>query len=285
MISEVQFQNELDLIIKNAIREDVGDGDHSSLACIPTSAQGKAKLLVKDEGIIAGVEFAEMIFKYVDQELRIEVFIHDGEVVKYGDVVFQVSGSSQSILKAERLVLNSMQRMSAIATKTKLFVDLLKGANTKILDTRKTTPLLREVEKMAVKLGGGHNHRFGLYDMVMIKDNHIDMAGGLENALHRVKAHLLAINKDLRIEVEVRSMGELEEALNLGGFHRIMLDNFSPELLALAVKRINGAYETESSGGITEATIKDHARSGVDYISVGALTHNIKSLDLSLKAF
>ena len=275
----------LDQIIDEALREDIGDGDHTSDACIPENALGKAKLLVKEDGVIAGVDLALRIFNRVDSNLVVTTFIADGSDIHIGDIVLTVEGSSRSILKAERLVLNFMQRMSGIATRTRQLCRLIEGTKTKLLDTRKTTPLLREVEKMAVKLGGGHNHRFGLYDMVMIKDNHIDMAGGLENALHRVKAHLLAINKDLRIEVEVRSMDELEEALNLGGFHRIMLDNFSPELLALAVKRINGAYETESSGGITEATIKDHASSGVDYISVGALTHNIKSLDLSLKAF
>jgi len=275
----------LDQIIDEALREDIGDGDHTSDACIPENALGKAKLLVKEDGVIAGVDLALRIFNRVDSNLVVTTLISDGSDIRVGDIVLTVEGSSRSILKAERLVLNFMQRMSGIATRTRHLCRLIEGTNTKLLDTRKTTPLLREVEKMAVKLGGGHNHRFGLYDMVMIKDNHIDMAGGLENALHRVKAHLLAINKDLRIEVEVRSMEELEEALNLGGFHRIMLDNFSPELLAVAVKRINGAYETESSGGITEATIADHARSGVDYISVGALTHNIKSLDLSLKAF
>ena len=275
----------LDQIIDEALREDIGDGDHTSDACIPENALGKAKLLVKEDGVIAGVDLALRIFNRVDSNLAVTTFIADGSDIHIGDIVLTVEGSSRSILKAERLVLNFMQRMSGIATRTRQLCRLIEGTKTKLLDTRKTTPLLREVEKMAVKLGGGHNHRFGLYDMVMIKDNHIDMAGGLENALHRVKAHLLAINKDLRIEVEVRSMGELEEALSLGGFHRIMLDNFSPELLAVAVKRINGAYETETSGGITEATKKDHARSGVDYISVGALTHNIKSLDLSLKAF
>jgi nicotinate-nucleotide pyrophosphorylase (carboxylating) len=269
----------LDRIIDEALREDIGDGDHTSDACIPENALGKAKLLVKEDGVIAGVDLALRIFNRVDSNLVVTTFITDGSDIHVGDIVLTVEGSSRSILKAERLVLNFMQRMSGIATRTRHLCRLIEGTNTKLLDTRKTTPLLREVEKMAVKLGGGHNHRFGLYDMVMIKDNHIDMAGGLENALHRVKVHLLSINKDLRIEVEVRSMVELEEALLLGGFHRIMLDNFSPELLTVAVKRINGAYETESSGGITEATIADHARSGVDYISVGALTHNIKSLD------
>lgn len=285
MISEVQFQNELDLIIKNAIREDVGDGDHSSLACIPTSAQGKAKLLVKDEGIIAGVEFAEMIFKYVDQELRIEVFIHDGEVVKYGDVVFQVSGSSQSILKAERLVLNSMQRMSAIATKTKLFVDLLKGANTKILDTRKTTPGIRAVEKWAVKIGGGENHRFGLYDMIMLKDNHNDFAGGIPQAIKKTKQYLIDNNKELKIIVEARNLDEVQQILDSGGVYRILLDNFDYETTKKAVQLIGNQCLTESSGNINEKTIRNYAECGVNYISSGALTHSVNNMDLSLKAF
>ena len=285
MISEVQFQNELDLIIKNAIGEDVGDGDHSSLACIPTSAQGKAKLLVKDEGIIAGVEFAKMIFKYVDQELRIEVFIHDGEVVKYGDVVFQVSGSSQSILKAERLVLNSMQRMSAIATKTKLFVDLLKGANTKILDTRKTTPGIRAVEKWAVKIGGGENHRFGLYDMIMLKDNHNDFAGGIPQAIKKTKQYLIDNNKELKIIVEARNLDEVQQILDSGGVYRILLDNFDYETTKKAVQLIGNQCLTESSGNINEKTIRNYAECGVNYISSGALTHSVCNMDLSLKAF
>lgn len=285
MISEVQFQNELDLIIKNAIREDVSDGDHSSLACIPTSAQGKAKLLVKDEGIIAGVEFAKMIFKYVDQELRIEVFIRDGEEVKYGDVVFQVSGSSQSILKAERLVLNSMQRMSAIATKTKLFVDLLKGANTKILDTRKTTPGIRAVEKWAVKIGGGENHRFGLYDMIMLKDNHNDFAGGIPQAIKKTKQYLIDNNKELKIIVEARNLDEVQQILNVGGVYRILLDNFDYETTKKAVQLIGNQCLTESSGNINEKTIRNYAECGVNYISSGALTHSVNNMDLSLKAF
>lgn len=284
MISEVQFQNELDLIIKNAIREDVGDGDHSSLACIPTSAHGKAKLLVKDEGIIAGVEFAKMIFKYVDQELRIEVFINDGEVVKYGDVAFQVSGSSQSILKAERLVLNSMQRMSAIATKTKLFVDLLKGTNTKILDTRKTTPGIRAIEKWAVKIGGGENHRFALYDMIMLKDNHNDFAGGIPQAITKTKQYLKDNNKELKIIVEARNLEEVQQILNAGGVYRILLDNFDYETTRKAVQLIGNQCLTESSGNINEKTIRNYAECGVNYISSGALTHSIYNMDLSLKA-
>lgn len=284
MISEEQFQNELNLIIKNAIREDVGDGDHSSLACIPTSAQGKAKLQVKDEGIIAGVEFAKMIFKYVDQELRIEVFINDGEVVKHGDVVFQVSGSSQSILKAERLVLNSMQRMSAIATKTKLFVDLLKGTNTKILDTRKTTPGIRAIEKWAVKIGGGENHRFALYDMIMLKDNHNDFAGGIRQAIAKTKQYLKDNNKELKIIVEARNLDEVQQILNAGGVYRILLDNFDYETTRKAVQLIGNQCLTESSGNINEKTIRNYAECGVNYISSGALTHSIYNMDLSLKA-
>lgn len=285
MISEVQFQNELDLIIKNAIREDVGDGDHSSLACIPTLAQGKAKLLVKDEGIIAGVAFAEMIFKYVDEDLKMEIYIKDGEIVKYGDVVFQVSGSSQSILKAERLVLNSMQRMSAIATKTKLFVDLLKGTNTKILDTRKTTPGIRAIEKWAVKIGGGENHRFALYDMIMLKDNHNDFAGGISQSIAKTKQYLVDNNKDLKIIIEARNLDEVQQIIDAGGVYRILLDNFDYETTKKAVQLIGNQCLTESSGNINEKTIRNYSECGVNYISSGALTHSVYNMDLSLKAF
>ncbi len=274
----------IDDIIRAALLEDIGDGDHTSDACIPSTAKGRAKLLVKEDGIVAGVELAQRIFHQVDSTLRVDLLIKDGSEINVGDVVLTVEGSSNSILKAERLVLNFMQRMSGIATRTRQLVRLTEGTNAKLLDTRKTTPLLRELEKLAVKLGGGHNHRFGLYDMVMIKDNHIDMAGGLEQALLRVKQHLANINKKLRIEVEVRDFDELDEALRLGGFHRIMLDNFSPSDLEKAVQLVAGRYETESSGGITEANLRDHALTGVDFISVGALTHHIRSLDLSLKA-
>jgi nicotinate-nucleotide pyrophosphorylase (carboxylating) len=284
MISEVQFQKELDLIITNAIREDVGDGDHSSLACIPASAQGKAKLIVKDEGIIAGVEFAKMIFNYVDKEMKVETFINDGERVKYGDIVFHVSGSSQSILKAERLVLNSMQRMSAIATKTKMFVDLLEGTKTKILDTRKTTPGIRAIEKWAVKIGGGENHRFALYDMIMLKDNHNDFAGGIPQAIAKTKQYLIDNNKDLKIIVEARNLDEVQQILNSGGVYRILLDNFDYETTKKAVQMIGTQCLTESSGNINEKTIRYYAECGVNYISSGALTHSVYNMDLSLKA-
>ena len=284
MISEAQFQKELELIISNAIREDVGDGDHSSLACIPASAQGKAKLLVKDEGIIAGVEFAKMIFHYVDKDMKLETFINDGERVKYGDVVFHVSGSSQSILKAERLVLNSMQRMSAIATKTKMFVDLLEGTNTKILDTRKTTPGIRAIEKWSVKIGGGENHRFALYDMIMLKDNHNDFAGGIPQAIAKTKQYLIDNNKDLKIIVEARNLDEVQQILDAGGVYRILLDNFDYETTKKAVVMIGNQCLTESSGNINEKTIRHYAECGVNYISSGALTHSVYNMDLSLKA-
>jgi nicotinate-nucleotide pyrophosphorylase (carboxylating) len=284
MISEAQFQNELQLIIQNAIREDVGDGDHSSLACIPETAQGIAKLLVKDNGIIAGVEFAKMIFKYVDATLNVETFINDGSNVKYGDVVLHVSGSSQSILKAERLVLNSMQRMSAIATKTKKYVDLLEGTATKVLDTRKTTPGFRACEKWAVKIGGGENHRFALYDMIMLKDNHNDFAGGITNAINKTKEYLKANNKVLKIIVEARNLDEIKEILQSEGIYRILIDNFNFEDTKKAVELIGNKCLTESSGNINENTIRNYAECGVNYISSGALTHSVNNMDLSLKA-
>lgn len=284
MISEEQFQKELEIIITNAIREDVGDGDHSSLACIPASATGKAKLLVKDEGIIAGVEFAKMVFQHVDPNLEVEVFIQDGSNVKYGDVVFHVSGSSQSILKAERLVLNAMQRMSAIATKTKVFVDLLGGTNTKILDTRKTTPGIRAIEKWAVKIAGGENHRFALYDMIMLKDNHNDFAGGISKAIEKTNAYLKKHNLDLKIIVEARNLEEVAEILRNEGIYRILLDNFNFEDTRKAVEMIGGKCLTESSGGINEKTVRQYAECGVDFVSSGALTHSIYNMDLSLKA-
>lgn len=285
MISKEQFEKELELIIKNAVREDIGDGDHTSLSCIPAASQGKAKLLVKDEGIIAGVAFAKQVFEYVDTDLKLETFIKDGENVKFGDVVFHVSGKSQSILMAERLVLNAMQRMSAIATKTAFFADLLKGTKTKVLDTRKTTPGIRVIEKWAVKIGGGENHRFALYDMVMIKDNHIDFAGGITAAITKTKKYLAEKDLDIKIIVEARSLDEIKEILLNAGVHRILIDNFNYEDTRKAVALIGDSCFTESSGGINEDTIRKYADCGVDFISSGALTHSVYNLDLSLKAF
>jgi len=284
MISKEQFNKEIEGIIANAIREDVGDGDHSSLACIPASAQGKAKLLVKDEGIIAGIEFAKQVFAYVDKDMKVETLIAEGSKVKYGDIVFYVEGASQSILKAERLVLNAMQRMSAIATKTRKFVDLLEGTNTKILDTRKTTPGIRALEKWAVKIGGGENHRFALYDMIMLKDNHIDFAGGVAKAISLTKQYLKATNRDLKIIVEARDLEEIKKILDEGGVYRILIDNFNYDDTRKAVKLIGDQCLTESSGGINEKTVRHYAECGVDYISSGALTHSVYNMDLSLKA-
>jgi nicotinate-nucleotide pyrophosphorylase (carboxylating) len=284
MISKEQFDKEIEGIIFNAIREDVGDGDHSSLACIPPSAQGKAKLLVKDEGIIAGIEFAKQVFTYVDPKMTIETLIEDGSNVKYGDIVFYVEGASQSILKAERLVLNAMQRMSAIATKTKTFVDLLEGTGTKILDTRKTTPGIRALEKWAVKIGGGENHRFALYDMIMLKDNHIDFAGGIAKAINLTKRYLIETHRDLKIIVEARNLEEIKEILECGGVYRILIDNFNYDDTRKSVKLIGDQCLTESSGGINEKTVRHYAECGVDYISSGALTHSVYNMDLSLKA-
>jgi nicotinate-nucleotide pyrophosphorylase (carboxylating) len=283
MISIEQFEKELDLIIKNGYREDVGDGDHTSLSCIPSNAQGKANLLVKDRGIIAGIAFAKKAFSYFDKDLHVESFIDDGSHVNYGDIVFQVSGKSQSILKAERFVLNAMQRMSAIATKTNFFVNLLKGTKTQILDTRKTTPGIRALEKWAVKIGGGVNHRFSLYDMVMIKDNHIDFAGGISEAITKTNQYLSDNKLDLKIIVEARSLQEIKEILQNKGVYRILIDNFSFEDTRKAVALINGRCFTESSGGINENTIRKYAECGVDYISSGALTHSVHNMDLSLK--
>ena len=285
MISKTQMAKELELIIKNGIREDIGEGDHSSLACIPEDAKGQAKLLVKENGIIAGVEFAKMIFKEVDPDLKVETFLIDGDEVKVGDIVFYVTGSSQSILKSERLVLNAMQRMSAIATKTKKFVKLLEGTHTKILDTRKTTPGIRAIEKWAVKIGGGENHRFALYDMIMLKDNHIDFAGGIDQAIKKTKEYLKEKNLDLKIIVEARDLDEIQQNLDHQGIHRILIDNFDYAETEKAVNLIAGQCETESSGGITLQTARRYAECGVDYISSGALTHSVRNMDLSLKAF
>jgi nicotinate-nucleotide pyrophosphorylase (carboxylating) len=285
MISETEFQKELHWIIQNGIREDVGSGDHSSMACIPEDAIGRAKLLVKDNGIIAGVAFAKMIFEFVDANLKIEILINDGAKVQFGDVVLTVAGSSQSILKAERLVLNSMQRMSAIATKTNKFVQLLEGTKTKILDTRKTTPNFRACEKWAVKIGGGENHRFALYDMVMLKDNHIDFAGGITKAIAKTKEYLNKNKLDLKIIVEARNLDEINEILKSDGVYRILIDNFNFEDTKTAVQIIGNKCLTESSGNINETTIQEYANCGVDYISSGALTHSVHNMDLSLKAF
>ncbi|SNR16869.1 carboxylating nicotinate-nucleotide diphosphorylase [Tenacibaculum jejuense] len=284
MIPQEQFNKELELIIANAIREDVGEGDHTSLSCIPEEATGKAKLLVKDEGIIAGVAFAKQVFAYVDKDLKVETLINDGEKVKYGDIVFYVSGKSQSILQAERLVLNAMQRMSAIATKTAYFMGLLEGTKTKVLDTRKTTPGIRALEKWAVKIGGGENHRFALYDMVMIKDNHIDFAGGITQAITKTKAYLAEKNLDIKIIVEARNLDEIKEILSNEGVYRILIDNFNYDDTRKAVALIGDQCLTESSGGINEKTIRKYAECGVDFISSGALTHSVYNLDLSLKA-
>lgn len=275
----------IDEIIEQALIEDTGDGDHTSLSVIPPGAQGRAHLLVKQAGILAGVAIAEKVFKKVDSHIAFKQLIADGTRIQPGDIVFTVEGSSASILMAERLALNFLQRMSGIATVTATYVDRLKGLNTQVLDTRKTTPLLREIEKYAVKAGGGSNHRFGLYDMVMIKDNHVDFAGGIANAIHAANAYLKKTGRQLKIEIEVRNLDEMQQVLQTGGVHRIMLDNFTPELLKKAVDMIGGRYETEASGGITLETIRAYAETGVDFISVGALTHHIKSLDLSLKAY
>jgi nicotinate-nucleotide pyrophosphorylase (carboxylating) len=275
----------LQQFIVAALHEDVGDGDHSSIASIPEEAVSKAKLLVKEQGILAGVELAQEIFKKVDERLKMTVQIEDGTPVAYGQIAFVVEGPSRSILTAERLVLNCMQRMSAIATKTRLFCELIKGTSATVLDTRKTTPNFRLIEKWAVLIGGGQNHRIGLFDMIMLKDNHIDMAGGIEAAIIRTKDYLRAGNRNLKIEIETRNLQEVEEVLRVGGIDVIMLDNMSLADMKHAVKMINGKFKTEASGGITEATIRNVAECGVDFISVGALTHAVKSIDLSLKAF
>ena len=274
----------LDQFIKNAIAEDQGDGDHTSLSTIPANAQGKAKLLIKEAGIIAGVELALEIFKHIDPALETDVFIQDGAEVKFGDVALTVSGNTHAILLAERLVLNCMQRMSGIATKTNHIVQLLAPYQTKILDTRKTTPGLRFLEKWAVRIGGGVNHRIGLYDMILIKDNHIDYAGGIKNAITAANQYLQNTGKQLDIEIEVRNLEELNQVLETGKVNRIMLDNFNFSDLKLAVQKIDGKYTTEASGGIIEENVTEYAACGVDYISMGALTHSVKSMDISLKA-
>jgi nicotinate-nucleotide pyrophosphorylase (carboxylating) len=277
-------KEQVDPFILNALKEDVGDGDHTSLATILPGTQGKARLIVKDTGILAGVELAVEICRIIDPELKLELFLQDGAAVKYGDIAFNVAGSVHSILKAERLILNCMQRMSGIATRTNQIVSMLKGTGTKVLDTRKTTPGVRYLEKWAVKIGGGVNHRFGLYDMILIKDNHVDYSGGISNAINNAHTYLREQNKDLQIEIEVRNLEELEQVLQVGGVDRILLDNFKPQVLQQAIAMNEGRYITEASGGITVDNIMDYANAGVDYISVGALTHSVNSLDLSLKA-
>lgn len=272
-------------IIIAALAEDIGDGDHTSLSTIPSGATGKARLLIKQPGIISGIELARRIFKAVDAEIVMLPLLNDGDQVSTGDVAFTVEGPSAAILRAERLVLNFMQRMSGIATTTSLYVKALEGLKTRVLDTRKTTPLLREIEKLAVVHGGGFNHRFGLFDMILIKDNHVDFAGGIVQAIHSANQYLQRTGKKLKIEIEVRNFGELRQVMETGGVHRIMLDNFRPDDLTKAVETIAGKYETEASGGITLETLREYAETGVDFISVGALTHQIRSLDLSLKAF
>ncbi len=274
----------IDEIILNALKEDIGPGDYSGLACIPENAMGKAKLLVKDSGILAGVDVAKRVCQLIDPPLNFHGRIEDGALVERGDIAFEVTGSARSILAAERLMLNCMQRMSGIATLTKVYCDAIQGLSTKLLDTRKTTPGIRYLEKWAVRIGGGHNHRFALYDMIMLKDNHIDFAGGVEQAIRNTTAFLASNDLKLKIEIEVRDFDELAEAMRVGGIDRIMLDNFTPENLKKALASIDGKYETEASGGITLETLRSYAETGVDFISVGALTHSYKSLDMSLKS-
>lgn len=281
MLSEQELN---DRLIDLAFAEDIGDGDHTTLCCIPTDAMGKSKLLIKEEGILAGIEVAKEVFHRFDPTMQVEVFIPDGAHVKPGDIAMVVTGKVQSLLQTERLMLNIMQRMSGIATMTHRYVERLEGTKTHVLDTRKTTPGMRMLEKAAVKIGGGVNHRIGLFDMILLKDNHVDFAGGIANAINRCHEYLMAKGKDLKIEIEVRNFDELSQVLEIGGVNRIMLDNFSPADTKKAVDLIAGRYETESSGGITIDNLRDYAECGVDYISVGALTHSVKGLDMSFKA-
>ncbi len=273
-----------DELLELAIKEDIGDGDHSSLSCIPDDAMGAARLLIKEDGVLAGVDVALKVFRRYDPELEVQVLLSDGDIVKYGDIGLIVKGKKQSILSAERVVLNLMQRMSGIATNTARIIELVKGTDVKVLDTRKTTPGLRWYEKEAVRIGGGTNHRFGLYDMIMLKDNHIDYAGGIEKAISKAKDYLKEKGKSLPIEVETRNLEEVKQVLKYGPVDRIMLDNFTPDQIREALKVINGTCETEASGGINESTVRSYAETGVDYVSMGALTHSVKSLDISLKA-
>ena len=274
----------IDELLDLSFAEDIGDGDHTTLCCIPADEMGKSRLIIKEKGILAGVDIALMVFKKFDPTLKTTLFMHDGDKVKPGDIAFEVEGKVQSLLQTERLMLNIMQRMSGIATVTHKYMEELKGLKTKVLDTRKTTPGMRLLEKEAVKIGGGVNHRIGLFDMILLKDNHVDFAGGIKNAITKAHEYLKKNNKDLKIEIEVRNLDELRQVLEVGGVDRIMLDNFTPELTREAVKIIDGKYETESSGGITFSTLRAYGECGVDYISVGALTHSVKGLDMSFKA-
>ena len=279
-----EYKPSVDALIELAIREDIGDGDHTSLCCIPATEKGRMRLLCKQEGILAGIEIAQLVLRRLDPDMQSEQILRDGDRVKPGDVAFYVSGRLQSLLQAERILLNIMQRMSGVATQTAVYVKRLEGLHTRVLDTRKTTPGMRVLDKMAVKLGGGENHRMGLFDMILLKDNHIDFAGGIQKAIHGVREYLKARGKELPIECEVRTLEDIDEVFAAGGVDRIMFDNFTPEMTRLAVEKVAGRCETESSGGITLETMRDYAECGVDFISVGALTHQIRSLDMSLKA-
>jgi nicotinate-nucleotide pyrophosphorylase (carboxylating) len=280
----MNYRELLDFLIKNALEEDIGDGDHSTLCCIDADAKGKAILKIKEEGILAGIEVAETIFKYVEPAVLFTAYKKDGDKMQFGEIAFEVQAKVHTILSCERLVLNCMQRMSGIATLTRQYVDKLKGYSTKLLDTRKTTPNFRLLEKEAVRIGGGTNHRFGLYDMIMLKDNHIDYCGGIEKAIAKANTYLQQKNLDLKIEIETRSLDDVKKVIQVGKVHRIMLDNFTPQQIEKALKIINGKYETEASGGINLENIQEYAATGVDYISSGAIIHQAKSLDLSLKA-
>ena len=281
---KAEYKPFVDELIELAMKEDIGDGDHTSLCCIPASEQGRMRLLCKQEGVIAGIEIAEIVLQRLDPTMQFEQLLHDGDRVKPGDVAFYVSGSLRSLLQAERILLNIMQRMSGVATQTAFYVKHLEGLHTKVLDTRKTTPGMRVLDKMAVKIGGGENHRMGLFDMILLKDNHIDFAGGIRQAVEGAKKYLQEKGKNIPIECEVRSLEDIDEVFAAGGVDRIMFDNFTPEMTREAVKKVAGRCETESSGGITLETMRSYAECGVDFISVGALTHQIKSLDMSLKA-
>lgn len=281
---KAEYKPYVDELITLAIKEDIGDGDHTSLCCIPADARGRMRLLCKQEGVIAGIEVAKMVLQRLDPEVEFEQILHDGDRVKPGDVAFYVTGRERSLLQAERILLNIMQRMSGVATQTAVYADRIKDLHTKVLDTRKTTPGMRVLDKMAVKIGGGENHRIGLFDMILLKDNHIDFAGGVRKAVEAAKRYLKEKGKNIPIECEVRTLEDIDEVFAAGGADRIMFDNFTPEQTRLAVEKVGGRCETESSGGITLDTLRDYALTGVDFISVGALTHQIKSLDMSLKA-